>query len=269
MTLLRFAGALCAGLAAASLIRAETPAPARPANPPPVVIKLDDLNTRGGNVPAAWRRVTDLAREKNFKVSIGVICDSFEHGNASYFDYIKEQHASGRVEFWFHGWDHKQWEENGAKLQEFKGTSYEHQKDHFVRSQALAREKLGFAFATFGAPFNATDDVTNRVLSEDPDIKVFLYGKPSDAAATGKIVLERVGDVNIEAPLFVPDSAKFIAGYLKHAARRPYFVIQGHPAQWNEERWAEFVKIVEYLQANRIPIVNPAELAATLAPNKK
>lgn len=243
-------------------------APSRAQTPPPpivpVVLKLDDLNTRGGNVPARWSRVTDLAREKNIKVSIGVICESFHHGNASYFSYIKDWHASGLVEFWFHGWDHKQWEENGVKLQEFKGTSYEHQKDHFVKSQALAREKLGFAFTTFGAPFNATDDATLRVLSEDPDLEVFLYGKRSDAEPSGKLVLDRVGDVNIESPLFVPNAEKFIAGYLRHAAKRDYFVIQGHPAQWNDARWAEFVKIVDFLVENKIPVLTPSELAASL-----
>lgn len=230
----------------------------------PVVLKLDDLNTRGGNVPGRWIRVTDLAREKNIKVSIGIICDSFDYGKPAYFDYIKEWQASGLVEFWFHGWDHKQWQEGETKLMEFKGTSYEHQKEHFVKSQALAREKLGFAFTTFGAPFNATDEVTARVLAEDPDIKVFLYGKPSDAAASGKVILDRVGDVNVEHPLFVPNSARFIAHYTKRAPGRRYFVIQGHPAQWDDARWAEFVKIVDFLVENKIPVLTPTELAASL-----
>lgn len=252
-----------------ALAIAGTAAPANAQTSPlpivPVVLKLDDLNTRGGSVPNTWRRVTTLARERNFKVSIGIICESFDYGNASYFDYIKTEHASGRVEFWFHGWDHKQWEENGVKLMEFKGTPYEHQKEHFVKAQTNAREKLGFAFTTFGSPFNATDTVTNRVLAEDTDIKIFLYGQPTDAGPSGKLVLDRVGDVNIENPLFVPNAEKFIAGYRKHAAKRAYFVVQGHPAQWNDERWSEFVKIIDFLVENKIPILTPTELAATLS----
>lgn len=251
-----------AACVAAATVSAQTLPPFIPRVP--VVLKLDDLGTRGGNVPGSWIRLTDLARERGVKVSIGVICDSFEHGNASYFQYIKDQRTSGLVEFWFHGWDHRQWEENGVKLQEFKGTPYEHQKEHFVKSQALAREKLGFTFATFGAPFNATDDTTNRVLSEDADIKIFLYGNPSDAATSGKLVLDRVGAVNIENPLFVPNSKKFADGYAQNASKRRYFVVQGHPAQWNEQRWAEFVKIIDFLQENNIPVVTPSELAVML-----
>lgn len=241
--------------------------PPLPANPPPVVLKLDDLATGGGNVPRPWRRVTDFARERNLKISIGVITQSLATANPSYLDYIKDLHASGLVEFWFHGWDHKQWEENGAKFQEFKGTSYEHQKASFVKSQALAREKLGFVFTTFGSPFNGFDENTFKVFDEDPDMKVFLYAARDDQPKIpGKVILDRPPWVNIEDPLFVPNSQKFIAGYLKAASRRSHFVIQGHPAQWNDQRWAEFVKIVDFLQQNKIPVITPTEAAALVSP---
>ena len=268
-----FVPALAALVSAVSSLAApgaDAPAPAsspaHAAAPVPVVLKLDDLATGGGNVPQRWRRLTDFAREKNLKISIGVICQSLETGNESYLDYMRQLHASGLCEFWFHGYDHKEWTDSasGQKLMEFKGTDYAHQKEHFVRSQALAKTRLGFAFSTFGAPFNATDAVTARVLSEDPEIKTVLYA-PSADSGSGKLVLDRVGDVNIENPLFVPDSAKFISGYAKRSPGRRYFVVQGHPNQWDDARWAEFVKIVEFLQSNQIPVVTPSELAATLA----
>jgi peptidoglycan/xylan/chitin deacetylase (PgdA/CDA1 family) len=237
--------------------------PPLPANPPVVVLKVDDLSTGGGNVPRNWKRITDFALERKIKLSIGVIAQSLGTANPSYINYIKDLQKSGLVEFWFHGWDHKSWEENGQKLQEFKGTSYEHQKASFVNSQALAQEKLGFVFTTFGSPFNGMDENTFKVFAEDPDMKVFLYANRSDQAKIpGKVILERVGGVNIEDPLFVPNADKFIAGYLKNAKGRSYYVIQGHPNQWNDERWAQFVKLVDYLQENHIPIVTPTEAAA-------
>ncbi|HSI10031.1 MAG TPA: polysaccharide deacetylase, partial [Rariglobus sp.] len=63
-----------------------------------------------------------------------------------------------------------------------------------------------------------------------------------------------------------PNADKFITGYLKNAKGRSFFVIQGHPGQWDDARWAEFVKLVDYLQANHIPIVTPTEAAALVAP---
>src|SRR5690606_20906220 len=83
--------------------------PPLPANPPAVVLKLDDLATGGGNVPHRWKRVTDFALERNIKISVGVIAQSLGTANPSYLNYIKDLHKTGLVEFWFHGWDHKQW----------------------------------------------------------------------------------------------------------------------------------------------------------------
>ena len=241
--------------------------PPLPSNPPAVVLKVDDLATGGGNVPRNWKRITDFAQERKIKLSIGVITQSLATANPSYLTYIKDLQKTGLFEFWFHGYDHKQWTEDGKTLQEFKGTSYAVQKDHFVKSHALAKEKLGFVFTAFGSPFNGFDDATYKVFAEDPDMKIFIYGNPADQAKIpGKIILERVGGVNIEDPLFVPNADKFIAGYLKHAKGRSYYVIQGHPNQWNDARWAEFVKLVDYLQQNHIPIVTPTEAAALVAP---
>lgn len=261
--LARSLAALVVGIVAAISARsADSPALKIPDPAPAVVLKLDDLATGGGNVPQRWRRLADFAKERKLKISIGVICQSLETAKPAYFDFIKDLQASGLCEFWFHGYDHKMWEENGAKLQEFKGTPYEQQKDHFVRSQALAREKLGFAFTAFGSPFNGFDDSTLKVFSEDADMQVFLYGNPADQGKIpGKIILDRVGDVNIENPLFLPSSEKFIAGYLRRAPGRRCFVAQGHPNQWDDARWAEFVKIVDFLQQNRIPVITPTEAA--------
>ncbi|HEY9250967.1 MAG TPA: DUF2334 domain-containing protein, partial [Rariglobus sp.] len=250
--------------AAAKPAAAPAPLPPLPDSPPVIVLKVDDLiSTRDGNVVPRWKRITDFALERKIKLSIGIIADSLEGDKPAYFAYIKGLQDTGLFEFWFHGYDHKAWQEGERKLSEFQGSPYEHQKDHFVKSQALAREKLGFAFTTFGAPFNATDTTTNRVLAEDADIKVVLFGNPNDKVS-GKVVLDRVGAVNIEAPLFVPSAEKFISGYLQNAKGRRYYVIQGHPAQWDDARWAEFVKLVDYLASNRIPVVTPTEAAARL-----
>jgi len=233
----------------------------------PIVLKVDDLaaTATGGNVSEKWIRITDFARERKIKLSIGIIVQSLATADPAYADYIKNFQKTGLVEFWFHGWDHKIWDENGKKIQEFKGTSYEQQKDHFVKSQALVKEKLGFVFTTFGSPFNGMDDNTFKVFAEDPDMKVFLYAWPADQAKIpGRVILDRVGEVNIEAPLFKPNAAKFIEGYLKNAKGRHYYVVQGHPNEWDADGWSEFVKIVDFLQQNHIPIITPTEAAPLL-----
>jgi len=249
---------------AASWLRAEMP----PAHAVPVVLKIDDLRTNdSGYLSDRWKRLLPLLREhKTLKLSIGIIANSLEGDNAAYFSWIKEMHDTGRVEFWLHGYDHKEWEEGGQKFYEFKGPSYEQQKEHLAKSQALAKAKLGFVFTAFGAPFNCIDDNTIKILNEDADMKVVLYANLSDQSKMpGKTILDRVFPVNIEQPLFVPNPEKFIAGYNKFAGKRSFFVAQGHGNKWDDARWPEFLKIVDFLEQNKIPTVLPTELAASLS----
>jgi len=222
----------------------------------PIVLKLDDLNTGGGNVPSAWRRATNFTAARNIKASVGLIAKSLEIGTASYLSYITGLHNAGLTEIWFHGYDHSSGE--------FSGKTYADQKNRFVTSQSLAMTKLGFPFAAFGAPENLFDANTVQVMSEDADMKVWLYGDTAQSA--GKRVLTRVGDVNIEQPTFVPNPEKFVGGYLANYAGRQYFVIQGHPANWTDARWYEFVRLIDWLQSNGFTFTTPADLNVLLGP---
>jgi peptidoglycan/xylan/chitin deacetylase (PgdA/CDA1 family) len=242
------------------------PAPAAPLAPAVsartapayILIKVDDLRSVNGRVHPRWQKLVDFLGKRRIKAGIGIICDSLEGDNPEYIRWIKAQQATGLIEFWNHGYSHRQWTENGRKLQEFVGTSYEQQKESLTRSSRLAREKLGFTLPAFGAPFNGTDATTLRVLEEDRDTTVWLYGDLKHPAK--KLVLDRVGWVNIENPLFKPSVEKFVDGY-KRYPDRPFFVIQGHPAQWDDAGFAQFVKIVDFLTGEGAVFTTPSEYA--------
>lgn len=220
----------------------------------PIVLKLDDLSTGGGNVPNTWRRVTNFTEYRQLKVSIGLIAKSLEVGTPSYLSYITGLRAAGRVEFWFHGYDHVG--------QEFNGKTYADQKNRFVTSQSLAQTKLGFKFKAFGAPENTFDATTVQVMSEDADITTWIYG--NTATPGGKTVLVRPSGINLEWTTFIPNLEKLISGYNAQYNNYDYFVLQGHPGNWTDERWVEFVRIVDWLTANGFTIVTADELAASL-----
>lgn len=229
-------------------------------SPPIIIIKVDDLRRQNETVNPRWQRLVDFAKSRKLKTNIGIIADSLDGDHPAYFQWIKDQQATGLFEFWNHGFDHKQWTENGKTLQEFKGPPYEQQKEHMTRANLLARQKLGFSFAAFGAGFNATDETTVRVLRESPDIRVWLYGDKKNPA--DKIVMERVGAVNIENPIFHPSLQKFIEGYNRYP-NQTYFVIQGHPQQWDETGFAQFVQIVDFLTGEKAVFMTPSEYAKT------
>jgi len=254
------------------------PTPAKSATrdmPAMIVLKLDDLRVgQSGKMPNAWQRVLDILKAKQVKGSIGIICDSLETGNAQYVDWIRQAQQSGLVEFWFHGLNHDVRGENGTDAAEFVGRPYEEQKRRFDESIRLAQEKLGFTLHTFGPPgggkVGSFDEATFKVMADVPDMKVWLYPQPMDDAgrqleASGKVtILDRVWPVNIEQPLFVPSSDKLMQGYAKFP-KREYFVLQGHPAHWKEEGFAEFEKIIDFLKQQDAIFVTPSECATKVS----
>ena len=267
------------GLAAGAMPLAAAVPSAAPVNlppratPPVIILKLDDLRQTDGGVDGSWIRVTDFLRQRGIKASIGVICQTLAEATPAYADWIKSLRASGGIEFWFHGWDHASWKnEAGKTLSEFGGRGFAEQWSRFERSQALAKEKLGFEFATFGPPGGGSlhqDADTAAVMAKDPSMKVWLYPSPIDAtgrklAAEGKVtVLDRVWAVNLESKVGQADFAKFAEGYAKNTDRL-YFVLQGHPTHWAGARFDEFVKIIDFLVAQKAVFMTPSEYAASL-----
>ncbi len=230
-------------------------APARK-SPPYIILKVDDLNNNGGEVHPRWQKFVDFTAERKIKSSIGIICNSLEKDDPKYFQWIKDQHAKGLIEFWNHGYTHKSWKEGDKTVYEFKDVPYEQQKKNLLRCNELAKQKLGFTLPAFGAGFNAIDENTAKALSEDPDTTIWLYGDKKNPA--GKVVMDRVGSVNIENPTFVPSLQRFKAGYALNPTR-DYFVIQGHPAQWTDERFAGFVELIDFLISEKAVFVTPSE----------
>lgn len=221
-----------------------------------VILKLDDLTWPS----PAWKRTLEHLQAKGVKSSVGVICNSLEKDRQPYYTWIKEIKATGLVEFWCHGLDHKQWKEGDTDFMEFKGPSYEQQKAHLVRCQQLALEKLGEPWRTFGAPFNAIDDNTLKALSEDPELKVFLYGKPADAAKTPNLLILDRSQMNIENPLFKPNAERLERDFKALAGKRDLFTIQGHPNNWDEPRFAEFVKLIDFLIQKNVIFTTPTSI---------
>ncbi len=239
--------------------------------PPVIILKFDDVRQMGnGNVHARWKRLADYLESKRVKGGFGVICETLIDATPRYAQWFAGRREAGFVEFWFHAYDHKTHEIDGERFNEFNRRSYEEQKARVARSQALAREKLGFAFTAFGPPGGvgsaSFDENTLRVMAEDPDIVVVMYPKPLDTIgreydASGRLtILDRVWAVNIERAVGVPDFQRFLNGYAQNLDRE-YFVLQGHPASWDDARFAQFEKIVDFLVAQKAVFMTPTEYA--------
>lgn len=265
--------------AAAAAAQVPPPAPKAPvvipqrAKPPLIVIKIDDFRPiNNGNLHGIWVKVIDYLASKNAKAGIGVNPEKLGEASPALIEWVKKQHDSGEVEFWFHGWDHATHEVDGVQYNEFNKRPYDEQKKRFDDGQAITKEKFGFTYNTFGPPGGASngfgDANTYKVMADEPDMKVWLYPQPMDKAALdlqagGKVtVLDRVWAVNLESKVGQPDFQRFLEGYAKNPDRE-YFVLQGHPMSWGTpEKWTEFTKIIDFLVEQKAEFLTPSELAA-------
>ena len=219
--------------------------------PQVVVLKLDDVVT--DNAPR-WQRVTDFLEDNDLKASYGIIGYSLEDDNPAYFKWIKDLHAGGRIEFWNHGYRKRL---ASDKAGEFEGF-YEEQKKSLERTQTLAREKLGIELKTFGPHWSGTNEATAKALKEIPEITMWFYGSSQNS---GKFLFKRV--LTLENPTHVPNFEKFKTRYEQVARNEKCLALQGHPNSWNDERWDNFVKIIEYLKAQGCVFMMPSEYVAS------
>ena len=216
-----------------------------------IILKLDDIVT---DRAPRWQRVTDFLEENDLKGSFGIIGYSLEEDNPAYFKWIKDLQATGRIEFWNHGYRKRL---GSDKPGEFEG-SYDDQKRSLLRTQELAKAKLGIELKVFGPHWSGTNEATARALEEIPEITMWFYGP---AKSTNKFVFKRV--LTLENPTHVPDFEKFKARYEQVARNEKCLALQGHPNSWNEERWENFVKIIEFLKRQGCVFMTPSEYVAS------
>lgn len=224
---------------------------------PFVILKLDDLWCKNDSVHPGWERVVEFLNSHEVTGTIGLIGSSLEKDNPAYFEWIKSRKDEGH-EIWNHGFCHCRRQENGTEIREFRGKEFEDQSESILKTQALAKEKLGITLRTFGAPYNSTDQHTAAVLAKNSDLKVWLYKETK--APTNKFLLNRIPEVNIEYPVHQPDFEKFKSGY-EQFKTEPILIIQGHPRSWAEEddRLENFKKIILFLKKEGVTFTTPYE----------
>ncbi|MDF2924438.1 MAG: polysaccharide deacetylase [Paenibacillaceae bacterium] len=215
-----------------------------------IILKADDLvHDQNGLLSANWSRFLTYLERYGLKAGLGVIGQSLDKGSDGFAEQIRRLQEEEGHELWNHGYDHQLngVDEQGNRYCEFQHTSYEYQLDHLLRTQRLARERLGLTLRTFGAPGNSIDAGTVDALQAVPEIEVWLFGQPSS-----KFVLERV--VNAEHPVIRPNFAAFREQYTPD---REYLVLQLHPNSWNEGDFDQFTRIIDYLLLKPTEFVTP------------
>ena len=227
------------------------------------IVKTDDVTAMN----AKWDRCFKIANDKGIKVSAGIIAESFEKQGPDYGKWLKKWDASGMVEFWNHGCDHKRWTEAGKDRSEFGNSGYDHQIEHLKKAQAAYRNAVGKDFTIFGSPFNAMDDDTAKALNKIPELRLVFCnpGAASTRAMTGKILLPMTlrGEHDGTGK---PNFAKFKEDYArKDGPDLTFAAIQFHPMGFSEEGFRDYAAILDFLKSEGWTFMLPSEYAKAKA----
>lgn len=220
-----------------------------------VVLKMDDViaGSDGVVISERWQRVSDFFMERNMKAAFGIIGISLENDNPEYFKWIIQRANAGNIEFWNHGFLRRTLNDSVGEFER----SFEEQLHSLKMTDSLANVKLGIKLPAWGPHWSAVNEYTDLALSKMPQIKI-TFGFPQNQLFFKGVVIPY--KISLEYPTHNPDFEAFKANYLKKKDELDYFYLQGHPMSWDDARWDNFVKIIEFLESENVRFVTPSEL---------
>ena len=207
-----------------------------------IILKLDDFTY----VTKRVIKLDKLIKKENIKVTWGIIGNDFNKISHKDLKWCKKSLETGLYYYWNHGLTHD--------FNEFKNLSFEEQINHITTTQDIVKEKLEFGMESFGAPCNAFNQYTIKVLESIGEIKYWYYGNESFS----RVTLKR--DIELEQPLFRPNYNYFRQEYEKFKGN--ILILQAHPNQWKFWDFYNFKKIVRFLKENECSFIFPNEIDA-------
>ncbi len=222
---------------------------------PVIILKFDDfssVNLKGrSQIRAAWKILHDYLSPRKIKYSVGVFGNTFEHDHLPFYQWVRDRHAAGEIEFWCHNYKSGREKLADGTLEPGENEkSYEEQLAMFRKCQEQAKAKFGFPFKSFGPHWSNVNEATAKALRDTPEFEVWMYAPADLAEKSGKYCYPR--HMAFEYTTFVPDLEKFKAQYRKNLDKK-VLVLQGHPESWgwrdDTKRWQEAKKIIDFLVA--------------------
>lgn len=220
-----------------------------------IILKLDDViaGTDGQAISPRWQRVSDYLEGKGIKAAFGVIGFSLERDNPEYFKWITDRAGRGLIEFWNHGYRERTLKDSIGEFER----GFDEQLRALRMTDSLAKVKLGLDMPVWGPHWSGTNADTDRALSKMPQIRMTLEAPQNPVHFKGMVL---PGQISIEHPVHNPNFEAFRKAYLEKKHELSLFYLQGHPLSWDEGRWENFVKIIEFLESEGVRFIKPSDI---------
>jgi peptidoglycan/xylan/chitin deacetylase (PgdA/CDA1 family) len=223
-----------------------------------VILKLDDLGVQ--NSVLACSHAFDFMVANKIKWGAGAIAVRFDATAPGVLEpYMNATNNQGEklMEIWHHGYDHSQ--NNPTGTWEYSGRTYADQKLSFENADQTIKNLLGVQMRSFGTPYNQSDAVTNTVIAENTNYKVFMFSKIK-STTNGVMYLDN--RVNMENGTGLPDYSFFLKNYSAQKANfTDYMILQGHPNYFTagSNNLEQYKLILKFLVSEGVEFVTPYE----------
>ncbi|MFZ6750068.1 DUF2334 domain-containing protein [Undibacterium sp. Ren11W] len=212
-----------------------------------ILLKLDDVVadvSSSAGVSKKWSEVVEFLELNHIPASYGIVGESLERENVAYFSWLKKRVSKGG-EFWNHGYRNRFTAYETGVISEFNGASAVDQEKALMKTQQLARQRLGIELKGFGPHASAVDTNTYIQLDKIPEIRYVWFYKPVDQRRHKAKLIQRI--LEIETPIFHPNFEVFSKNFDKRDRSLTYLALQAHPNEWDEQGFITFKKIIYWL----------------------
>lgn len=221
-----------------------------------VLLKLDDVHYGEGSdaVPPRWNTLVDYLRQTGIHANLGIIGYALDSDRTDFFDWLRKVDAIDGIEFWNHGYHNRMsLDEPGEFEQDYAA---QHHALHLTDSLSVA--KTGIKLRAWGPHWTDCNQYTDSALSTVANLDL-VFGHPTIPVYKHFKGVEIPFNLEMEYPFHNPVYSQFIINYLGKWRHLDTFYLQGHPNAWDDNRWAEFRRIIARLQADHAQFLTISE----------
>ena len=231
-----------------------------------VIIKADDLIDYSPN----WQQFVSILQKNDISAAVGVTSDLVASKQATIVK-IRELSSLTRkdkkplIEFWNHGYDHSR--EKDTKT-EFNNSNFNQQSQHIRLAQQFFADSLRLTAKTFSAPFNNSTSTSLKAVTSFPEINVIMRSEKHEKYSLTRpwadpnkkrIKSDNKICLNIRFLKLYDVPLTDIENYFKVEINDSYLVIQIHPNPWEDEDFADFQRMIDFLKDKKVTFMTPDE----------